>query len=138
MSSLIVPDSLQITLYTGEYYTGTSWNIVGPAALTFNDDRYKGWNDNVRSIVVSSISSESYSFVGYWSRVASGNADLKKSVTVGSSLKEGSVFTNSMSFALTAAAEAGCDFLGTGGKVKMSSTLALTFTSVLTQSLEQS
>lgn len=79
-------------------------------------------------MVIESISTTTYSYVAYWKQVGSGNADLKKSVKVGTSMMNGSVFSSATSVGLTIAAEAGVNFLGTGGKVKVSSTLTATFT----------
>jgi hypothetical protein len=56
LSSMDVPAGFQVTLYSGDYFGGSSITYVGP--VTVNDLTWEGWNDRAYSLKITSATAQ--------------------------------------------------------------------------------
>ena len=80
-------------------------------------------------MVVQSVLTKNYSFVGYWKLVASGNGDLQKTITTGISYEKGTSYSSTLAISVSIGVESGVSFLGAGGKASITASAGYSMTS---------
>lgn len=84
-------------MYKSDDYIGEKLTLYGPQAvdLVFSD-KIKGWNDNIRSMIVSDVASSQFQV--YWEQVIVYSGVVKQSIEIG--IDNTKSFTDESTFGL--------------------------------------
>jgi len=87
-----------MVIYKENYFAGTSAEYSGPSYVS----SLGTWNDQIRSLIVTTVTTTTYDIVGYWTSVASGNGAISYTATVGVTYESSSTTSTSVGASITA------------------------------------
>lgn len=126
IGSLVVPENLEVTVFTKDLFSGESKVFPGPMDVDLIG-ALKTYNDNIESMVVTYIAPAKKvvdKIQGSWQKVTSSNGGSQFEVKTGITFATAETKTSTFGASLSVAAETGAEFLGAGAKLTVTASVS--------------